>query len=289
MEVEGKLAELEREIEALKASLANHGGQHEFSGGDTVRLGIRSAGTQLNKQRTLNVLAPLTAVEDSANKEIELDLDTSGLAPSDADYLVGTTNSGLSAEIVVGTSPGGELGGTWASPTVDTTHSGTSHAGVVSTHEAAADPHTGYRLESADHSHLTTGAQAGQITHPSLSDYTVPTTWTPVDSSGAALSLTVNGAKYMKFGRLIIAWAVITYPSTADTSATIIGGFPVATANDVAVVNGVLSYTNETTCSFFAMEQNSATGRFYTNAGAAITNDVMSTNQVDFIAIYFTA
>ena len=40
-------------------------------------------------------------------------------APTDADYLVGTANGSLSAEIVVGTSPGGELGNTWASPTID--------------------------------------------------------------------------------------------------------------------------------------------------------------------------
>lgn len=32
-------------------------------------------------------------------------------------------------------------------------------------HVAAADPHTGYRLESADHSHQSTGAQAGQLDH----------------------------------------------------------------------------------------------------------------------------
>ncbi len=44
-----------------------------------------------------------------------------------ADYLVGTAQAGLSAEIVVGTTPGGELGGTWASPIVDTTHSGSAH------------------------------------------------------------------------------------------------------------------------------------------------------------------
>ena len=40
-------------------------------------------------------------------------------APTTADYLVGTANGSLSAEIAVGTTPGGELGGTWASPTVD--------------------------------------------------------------------------------------------------------------------------------------------------------------------------
>lgn len=42
-----------------------------------------------------------------------------GGAPTTADYLVGTANGSLTAEIVVGTSPGGELGGTWASPTID--------------------------------------------------------------------------------------------------------------------------------------------------------------------------
>ena len=32
-------------------------------------------------------------------------------------------------------------------------------------HEAAADPHTGYRLESANHNHQSSGAEAGQLDH----------------------------------------------------------------------------------------------------------------------------
>jgi hypothetical protein len=129
-----------------------------------------------------------------------------GGAPTGADYLVGTANGSLSGEIVVGTSPGGELGGTWASPTVDATHSGSTHSAAADTHiadatdahdasaisiadagadftatdvegaldelqsdneahVAAADPHTGYRLESADHTHQSTGAQAGTLDH----------------------------------------------------------------------------------------------------------------------------
>jgi hypothetical protein len=35
----------------------------------------------------------------------------------------------------------------------------------LTTHEGAADPHTGYRLESADHTHQSTGLQAGQLDH----------------------------------------------------------------------------------------------------------------------------
>lgn len=82
-----------------------------------------------------------------------------GAAPSDVDYLVGTASAGLSAEIAVGTTPGGELGNTWASPTVDASHSGSTHAatqaaaeatasGALTTHAGAADPHTGYQKES---------------------------------------------------------------------------------------------------------------------------------------------
>lgn len=58
-------------------------------------------------------------------------LASGGIAPSGADYLVGTAQAGLSGEIVVGTSPGGELGGTWSSPTVDTTHSGSAHTDFI--------------------------------------------------------------------------------------------------------------------------------------------------------------
>lgn len=43
------------------------------------------------------------------------------------DFLVGTATGELSGEIVAGTTPGGELGGTWDTPTVDTTHSGSAH------------------------------------------------------------------------------------------------------------------------------------------------------------------
>jgi hypothetical protein len=42
-----------------------------------------------------------------------------GGAPIGVDYLVGTADATLTSEIVVGTTPGGELGNTWASPTID--------------------------------------------------------------------------------------------------------------------------------------------------------------------------
>jgi len=45
----------------------------------------------------------------------------------DGNFLVGTPNPELPNEIVVGTTPGGELGGTWANPTVDAVHAGSAH------------------------------------------------------------------------------------------------------------------------------------------------------------------
>jgi hypothetical protein len=66
----------------------------------------------------------------------------SGADLSSINFLVGTASGDLSAEIVVGTTPGGELGGTWAAPTVDATHSGSTHSAATDTHIAdATDAH----------------------------------------------------------------------------------------------------------------------------------------------------
>lgn len=92
-----------------------------------------------------------------------------GGAPDDVDYLVGTASGDLSAEIVVGTSPGGELGGTWASPTVDTTHSGSSHASVQAAAEAtaASELATHAADTTSVHGIADTSALALTANHPS--------------------------------------------------------------------------------------------------------------------------
>lgn len=114
----------------------------------------------------------ITLTDDLADDEIDVEItaDVTAAAPPDATYLTATANATLTNEVVVGTSPGGELGGTWASPTVDTTHSGSSHSGAASsaiaTHEAASDPHTGYLKESNTIDFLVgtaTGELGGEI------------------------------------------------------------------------------------------------------------------------------
>lgn len=88
-------------------------------------------------------------------------------APEDADYLVGTATGALSNEIVVGTTPQGELGGTWASPTVDATHSGSSHAGILSTAEGYADTQDAAHVAASDpHPTYTTAAELAAYAEP---------------------------------------------------------------------------------------------------------------------------
>lgn len=50
--------------------------------------------------------------------------------------------------------------------------------------------------------------------------------WTPIDSSGAGLSLTVANATYVKVGRLVIANFAIVYPATANPATARVGGLP---------------------------------------------------------------
>jgi len=99
----------------------HHNQAHAFDGADHTGLTITSlaTGDLLRYSGTAWVNYPDSNYAASGH--------THAYAPDDADYLVGTANGGLSAEIVVGTAPGGELGGTWASPTVDTTHAGSAH------------------------------------------------------------------------------------------------------------------------------------------------------------------
>lgn len=92
-------------------------------------------------------------------------------APSTVDYLVGTASPDLSAEIVVGTTPGGELGGTWASPTVDATHSGSAHVLLTANTPAAVGTAGAVGIGTAsakdDHVHAH---EAAHIEHDTIWD-----------------------------------------------------------------------------------------------------------------------
>jgi hypothetical protein len=54
-----------------------------------------------------------------------------GGADADATYLITTANGALPNAVVVGATPAGELGGTWAVPTVDDLHAGVAHSAMA--------------------------------------------------------------------------------------------------------------------------------------------------------------
>jgi hypothetical protein len=67
---------------------------------------------------------------------------TGGGAPTNAPYLIATSTNDttLTNEVLVGTTPGGELGGTWPLPTVDDLHAGVAHSAMARL--AVANTHT---------------------------------------------------------------------------------------------------------------------------------------------------
>lgn len=125
-----------------------------------------------------------------------------------ADYLIGTADPDLPNAIVVGTTPGGELGGTWPSPTVDTTHSGSSHAATQAAAEATAAAalaaHVAASAAGTDHVHIDNLRFSGDA---STTDFELPAA--PFDDqslvvwvAGTLTDVTLSGAMLttMTFG-----------------------------------------------------------------------------------------
>lgn len=144
-----------------------------------------------------------------------------GGAPTTADYLVGTAQSGLSAEIVVGTTPGGELGNTWASPTVDTTHSGSSHAATQAAAEATAAAalaaHVASGGSGSDHEHVANIVFSGD---GSTTVWELPAA--PVDATG--ISVYVTGARSIAWvlsGTLLTTLTFDAAPASASNNIVI--------------------------------------------------------------------
>lgn len=114
------------------------------------------------------------------------------------------------------------------------------------------------------------GAAAGQIKFPAtqnassnantLDDYEEGT-WTPIDGSGAGLSLSGSGT-YVKVGQSVTAAFNLAYPATADANTAVIAGLPFAfDAVQDGVYGACVGYSDL-----------NATGVWmYTTSGAATT------------------
>lgn len=114
--------------------------------------------------------------------------------------------------------------------------------------------------------------------------------WTPNDASGAGLTLTVGTANYVKIGRLVIAGASVTYPSTADTSQAIIGGLPF-TSESLANSQwgGFPTYTDFDNSFTLLQDQNGTVARGYRRTGGNVQNVDLSTKALRFVVVYRAA
>ena len=115
-------------------------------------------------------------------------------------------------------------------------------------------------------------------------------TWTPTDTSGAGLTLTIGGTSvYIKIGNIVCATAAVTYPSTANTSQSSIGGLPFATSNYNSANGGgfgaTINYTNYTTTHITMLLLHSATNAL-PHSSSGITNAALSTKVIRYTAIY---
>lgn len=100
-----------------------------------------------------------------------------------------------------------------------------------------------------------------------LLDWYEEGTWTPTDSSGEGLTLTVANARYTRIGRSVTVQAVITYPATASALAMEISGLPFTAGAPAST--GVLTNTNQTNIAL--VNTGNTYVRLYTVPNAAFT------------------
>lgn len=110
--------------------------------------------------------------------------------------------------------------------------------------------------------------------------------WTPVDVSGASLSLASVSAQWTRVGNLIFAYASFAYPSTANGANAVIGGFPATTPNQTYAQQCTLSYSSSSNALRFVMNPNATNGAFYNSTGGNVTNAQMSGTTNKLMCIY---
>ena len=122
-------------------------------------------------------------------------------------------------------------------------------------------------------------SQAAGMTSELLADYEEGT-WTPVDSSVAALTFTSVTGIYTKVGRLVTCTFGLTFPATASGASVSLGGLPFAAIGSGTPnpSGGSITYTGAAiSAAGFAMGGGSVAVDLYVASGAALTNLNFST------------
>jgi hypothetical protein len=114
-------------------------------------------------------------------------------------------------------------------------------------------------------------------------------TWTISDGSGAGLSFTVQDNVYTKTGRLVVASAIITWPSTANTSTARIV-LPFTSIANNSHSGGVVTEQNWNTSITLTAACNYTNGVvFRQRGGSSLTNANLSGKKLRFTITYHAA
>jgi len=118
-------------------------------------------------------------------------------------------------------------------------------------------------------------------------------TFTPIDSSGAGLTLTEARGHYVKVGNVVHCQVRVVWPSQANSNNAVIGGFPFNANNPSDVSNGAVPSGFGYISSGSVIPQIHKTGgddtTYFYNFSAAMTNANFSGIQVRFGVTYRTS
>jgi hypothetical protein len=107
--------------------------------------------------------------------------------------------------------------------------------------------------------------------------YTAVGAWTPADVSGASLTFTSVSVSYSHIGNIVSIYGRVTYPATADTSNTKIGGLPVTVPNVAYAASAGSAASNAGIAMFANANLNTTTFSLFNQTTlTAITNAQMS-------------
>jgi hypothetical protein len=169
--------------------------------------------------------------------------------------------------------------------------SGNGHSLLFGTNANGASGTERMRITSAGVLELTQGqikfpaTQTASADANTLDDYEEGT-WTPVDNSGAGLSLSLNGRQYTKIGRAVTINLEITWPSTANTNNVQISLPFTPDTNNRA---GIACFSNVAGGVNFYSAGSGINFNLYNDTGSLITNATMSTKYLIVSITYFTA
>ena len=123
------------------------------------------------------------------------------------------------------------------------------------------------------------------LTNSTLNDYETGT-WTPVDNSGAGLTLTTVSASYTKIGRLVYVWAYVNYPVTANTATVQISGLPFQQGPVSTYAGGTSRSANISTLLQAQVGSVSTYLNLYNGGGTNVTNVNLSNSYLVFNIVY---